>query len=610
MASWSSYNEKMIESVKKIIDLLSPHERRRALLLIVMIIVMALLDVVGVASIMPFMVVLANPQMIKTNTILATAYNTLGFTDAQTFLVFLGIAVFVLLVFSITLKAFGTYAQLRFSYMRIYSISRRIIKGYMCQPYVWFLNRNSADLGKTILTEVSEVITGAMIPLIQLIAQGSTVCAMLTLIVLVEPSITLVAASVLGITYLIVFKALSGYLARIGAERVAATRKLWETLSEAFGGIKEIKVGGLEEVYVKRLDKSLLLTVTRKTAAQIAPQIPRFILEAIVFGGMLLLILYLIVSKGGFAKAMPILSLYAFAAYRLIPSLQAVFGYLTQLRFSGSALDLLHRDIASLTPCQPVIFDSEPLRFEHSISLDNVVFTYPKASKPSLNGLRLNVPVHSTIGFVGATGSGKTTTVDLILCLLEPCGGSLKVDGVIIDANNRSQWQRTIGYVPQQIYLADDSVAANIAFGLDQDQIDLSAVERAARIANLHDFVINELPEGYATKVGERGVRISGGQRQRIGIARALYHNPKVLILDEATSALDNLTELAVMDAVHNLRKEITIILIAHRLSTVRECDKIYLMERGCVVAHGSYDELVRDNNIFRAMSVSTPKVI
>jgi ABC-type multidrug transport system fused ATPase/permease subunit len=222
---------------------------------------------------------------------------------------------------------------------------------------------------------------------------------------------------------------------------------------------------------------------------------------------------------------------------------------------------------------------------------------------PALKGIDLTIPARSTVGLVGATGSGKTTTVDVVLGLLEPQVGCLSVDGQPVTAANRRQWQRAIGYVPQHIYLADDSVACNIAFGLPANDIDQHALERAAKIANLHEFVSGDLPEGYDTTVGERGVRLSGGQRQRIGIARALYHNPKVLILDEATSALDNLTEQAVMEAVSNLGHEITVILIAHRLSTVRQCDQIFLLDKGKLQAQGTFNELARTNERFRAMA-------
>ena len=269
-----------------------------------------------------------------------------------------------------------------------------------------------------------------------------------------------------------------------------------------------------------------------------------------------------------------------------------------------ACLDALHHDLQQLD-MDPQHGQLTALPLSQAITLKQVSYRYPGAPQPALKGVDLNILAHSTVGLVGTTGSGHTTTVDLILGLLEPQTGYLSVDGERITAANRRQWQCAIGYVPQHIYLFDDSVAANIAFGVNPTDIDPQAVERAAKTANLHEFVINDLPDGYATIVGERGVRLSGGQRQRIGIARALYHNPEVLILDEATSALDNLTEQAVMEAVNNLGHDITTILIAHRLSTVRHCDQIYLLERGEVKAQGTFEELTQASERFREMAAS-----
>jgi ABC-type multidrug transport system fused ATPase/permease subunit len=314
--------------------------------------------------------------------------------------------------------------------------------------------------------------------------------------------------------------------------------------------------------------------------------------------------LYLMAQSGSFASALPIIALYAFAGYRLMPALQQIYGALTQLRFAGPALDALHKDLMSLQPAGPNT-QQPAMPLTQAITLNNIVYCYPNAATPALKGISLTIPAKSTVGLVGATGSGKTTTVDLILGLLDAQEGALAIDGQPITDHNKRAWQRAIGYVPQQIYLADDTVAANIAFGIEPEQIDQTAVEKAAKIANLHEFVISDLPRGYATTVGERGVRLSGGQRQRIGIARAMYHNPQVLILDEATSALDNLTEQAVMEAVHNLGHEITIILIAHRLSTVKECDTIFLLEKGELKGRGRFEELAHTSEHFRAMAAS-----
>jgi ABC-type multidrug transport system fused ATPase/permease subunit len=341
-----------------------------------------------------------------------------------------------------------------------------------------------------------------------------------------------------------------------------------------------------------------------QASAQVVSQLPRFALEAIAFGGMLLVVLYLMAQNGGFSNALPVIALYAFAGYRLMPALQAIYKSVTSVRFAAPALEALHADLMGLQPANPHQA-GEALPLNHAITLSDVTYSYPNAPQPALKELNLTIPARATVGLVGATGSGKTTTVDVMLGLLEPQRGTLAVDGVVIDETNRRAWQRAIGYVPQHIYLADDSVAANIAFGLEAKDIDPMAVERAAKIANLHEFVMEELPEQYQTTVGERGVRLSGGQRQRIGIARALYHDPQVLILDEATSALDNLTEQAVMEAVHNLGREITIILIAHRLSTVKACDTIFLLEKGELKAQGTFDELTQASERFRAMATS-----
>ncbi len=245
-----------------------------------------------------------------------------------------------------------------------------------------------------------------------------------------------------------------------------------------------------------------------------------------------------------------------------------------------------------------------PSRCSRDLELRHIDYSYATAERTALKDVNLKIPARSTIGIVGGTGAGKTTLIDLILGLLSPQEGEILVDGAPITSANLRAWQRSLGYVPQSIYLTDESVAQNIAFGVPREKIDRAAVERAARIAALHDFVLEELPKGYDTIVGERGVRLSGGQRQRIGIARALYTDPSLLIMDEATSALDNITERAVMEAVDNIRHDRTIILIAHRLSTVRGCDTIFLLERGGVAASGTYDELVKGSETFRKMAV------
>jgi len=370
-------------------------------------------------------------------------------------------------------------------------------------------------------------------------------------------------------------------------------------VSEAFGAAKEVKVAGLEQTYIKSFSDTARSYAQTVASVQATSQLPRYILEAIAFGGIMLVILHLMVQTGSFNNALPVISLYAFAGYRLMPALQMIYGALTQLTYVGPSLDKLYEDFKNLKPLNSNQ-DQGVLSLNSTIVLKNIHYNYPNTSRVALKDINLNIPVRSTVGFVGATGSGKTTTVDIILGLLEVQKGTLEVDGQIITKQNSRAWQRSIGYVPQFIYLADDTVAANIAFGVDSKDINQENIEKVSKIANLHQFIIDELPKKYQTTIGERGVRLSGGQRQRIGIARALYHKPKVLVLDEATSALDNLTEQEVMKAVNNLGKDITVILIAHRLSTVKKCDKIFLLEKGELKNEGTFEELIKVNDNFR----------
>ena len=587
-----------MQTFKKLLFLLSPNERRKALMLLFMILIMALLDVIGVASILPFMAVITNPNIIETNSILNKMFQasaTFGVDDNQQFLFALGVLVFVLLIISLIFKAFTTYFQTRFVQMREYSIGKRLVEGYLQQPYSWFLNQNSADLGKTILSEVAQVISGGIKPLIDLIAKSMITIALIVLLIIANPKLALIISVSLSLVYGFIFFFIRSYLNKIGEKRLKNNQLRFKTVSEAFGAAKEIKVGGLEQTFINSFSNSAQILAQTQAISSILSQLPRFFLEAIAFGGTMLIILYMMKLTGSFNNILPIISLYVFAGYRLIPALQQIYSSFTRLTFVGPSLNKLYHDMNKLKSVEQNQNEGV-LKLNKSIVLKNICYDYPNASRTALKDINLIIPVKSTVGLVGTTGSGKTTTVDIILGLLEAQKGTLEIDGKIITKKNLRSWQCSIGYVPQHIYLADDTVEANIAFGLNNEDISQEGVEKAAKIANLHEFIIEELPKKYQTIIGERGVRLSGGQRQRIGIARALYHNPQVLILDEATSALDNKTEKAVMDAVNNLSKNITTILIAHRLKTVENCDIIFKLEKGRLIDQGKFNGIINTN--------------
>lgn len=583
---------------KRTLYLMSPKELKSAILLLVMLLIVALLDTAGVASILPFIAVLADPEIITNNPILRGVFefsSKFGVKNQEQFIFVLGIAVFIFLVVGLAFKALTTYFHLRFLNMLEFRISKRLVESYLNQPYSWFLSRNSADLGKNILSEVSLVV-GRSNLLLELLAKSMIAIALISLLILTDPVLATIVGLLFSLSYGIIFKLSKTYLNRIGSESFKNNQLRFTAVSEAFGAVKEIKLNSLEKVFTQRFSVAAETFSKIQASLSIIGKLPRFVIEAIAFGGIILTILYLMSQSGSFTDALPIISLYVFAGYRLMPAVQMIYSAFTQLTFGNTSLNALTDDIRNLSHSDSNHEDDSILSFNNKISLRNVSYNYPNSSRVALKNISMDIPIKTTVGLVGTTGSGKTTTVDIILGLLEPQNGTLEVDNSVITKKNCRAWQRSIGYVPQHIYLSDDTIAANIAFGENIKDINYEDIEKVSKIANLHDFIIDELPKKYQSKVGERGVRLSGGQRQRLGIARALYKKPKILIFDEATSALDNKTEKIVMEAINILSKDITIILIAHRLNTVKNCDTIFRIEKGERVSSGTFDQIIKEN--------------
>jgi len=590
---------------KRIFSLLDEGDRRKLFFVIGLSVGAALLETVGIASVIPFLAVVANPEAALQNEWVQLAYTTLGFDGTTGFLVFLGVAVFVLLVLTNVVAALNTWLLLRFVWMAGHRISVRVLKDYVYRPYEFFLNRNSAQLGSSLLSEVWEVVHGVILPLVKLVATSVKALFILALLVVVDPLLAVASLVVLGGMYGAVYAIIRRRVSALGRVRYTANRARYQAANEVFGGIKDVKVLGREPTYVGRFSRPSKLFANSMASNQVIAMIPTRALEIIVFGGILLIVLYQLAFRGGLGEALPIIGLYAVASYRLKPALTQVYKSVTMLRYSGLALERLSGDLRPRGKVvAPVRQGLEPLALTDSLDLRDIGYHYPGADVAVLDRFDLSIKARTSVAFVGATGSGKTTLADIIMGLLRPQRGELVVDGVPLEDTRLDAWQNSVGYVPQQIFLSDISVAWNIAFGVPEADIDMAAVERAAKLASIHDFIVSELPEGYATVVGERGVRLSGGQRQRIGIARALYHDPEILILDEATSALDGVTEESIFAGVNGFKQAKTVIMIAHRIATVRECDTIYLLEHGRIAAQGTYDELLRSSEAFRAMAL------
>jgi ABC-type multidrug transport system fused ATPase/permease subunit len=596
----------MLSTYRKLFDLLTKRERQRFFLLLGLIIIMGLVDMVGVASILPFLAVVSDPGLIQSNPYFARLYAWLGMTDTKNFLLFLGTGVLGMLIFSLVVKVTTLIAMTRFSLMRSYSISSRMLAGILGQPYDWFLTRHSSQLTRSVLGEVNTTVSGSLIPAMRIIAQSVSLFFLVVLLFLVNPAVAFSAVVICLGAYGLIFLGFRRRLMLFGERRLLANKARFKITSETFGAMKDIKLLGLEDRYLLRFQDPAREIARISSKTQVISEMPRYLLETIAFGSILVLILVMLMTGDGtIASILPTLGVFAFASLRIFPAGQLLYYSLTGLRSSRATLDSVHREYMSVVGAIGKTRRAKPtpLHLRDRLEMRDVHYNYPVADKTTLDGLSLTIEANTTVGIVGGTGAGKTTTVDVLLGLLVPQSGEILIDGVPVTPENMRGWQSVLGYVPQQIFLVDDSVSANIAFGEPPEKWNRAAIEEAARIANLHDFIMAELPQGYETRVGERGVRLSGGQRQRIGIARALYRNPDVLILDEATSALDNLTEQAVMEAVHNLRHAKTVIMIAHRLTTVRNCDVIFLLEKGRLVASGTYEELRSGNETFRRMT-------
>ncbi len=594
----------MLKAYRLLGELLSSRERMHAKLVLLLMLIMAFLDTVGIASVMPFVAVLSNPEFVKTNYYLAKVYNWFGYTSPESFLFSLGILLFILFVISLTFRALTTYAITRFSTMRLHSITCRLLGVYLRQPYVFFIGRNTGDLRTSILSEVSQVTRGVLVPCMSLISDVLVTIALFSLLLIVEPLIPLGVAVLLGVFYSVVYFFSRRMVRGIGKDRFKANKQRYILASEGLNGVKELKLMGREQAYLERFKQASERFAKHQAANQIIGLLPGFGIQAIAFGGVILMILYLLKQHGDLEGALPIIALYTFAGYRLMPGFQGIFKNIIQIRFTLPVLESLCKDYA-LKQEKAIRKEKKnytQLFIRESIRLHNVNYRYPQASSNALNNINLTIPAGNSVGFVGTTGAGKSTIVDIILGLLTPSEGEVIIDCQTLNTENLRAWQDNIGYVPQTTYLADDTVAANIAFGIPAETINKEALEYAAKTAHIHDFIESDLEHGYDTRIGERGIKLSGGQRQRLAIARALYHNPDVVIFDEATSALDNATEAAVMEAVEELHGLKTVILIAHRLSTIKNCDRIFLLEKGTLIADGTYDELLTHSEKFIRM--------
>ncbi len=597
----------MKESLQKLISLLTKKEKKKLGILLFSLVIGSFLEIVGIGALPAFIAVISNPDLLLKYSFTTELVNHLNIKSQMDMLVW-G-ATFLITVFIVKniIVSVITYYKSKIIFDIQVRMSHELFMNYLKAPYTFHLNRNSSELLSNVYDAVKIIITGVAIPVVTMITELLLMISIVILLVTVEPiitSVTLLVFASAGAIYLGITKKKSVTFGRVLNELRSIVLKI---VTEGLVGFKDARVLNREDYFIKEFYNS-----SRKNADGMVHQsfingLAKPILETVTMCIMLLITIFLVIKNNNdIAGILPSLALFGFASIRLMPSFNLLLGSYSSIRYSIIVIEPVWKDFNYLRNEKNIedqILDAENLlKLNNQIELINVSYQYPGSDILSLKNINIKIKAGTAVAFVGSSGAGKTTIVDALLGLLQPTSGKIEVDGIDIKFNIYN-WQKQIGYIPQHIFLADNSIKKNVAFGVEDDKIDDNLILEAIRLAQLEN-VVNDLPEGLETNIGERGVKFSGGQRQRIGIARALYHNPQILIMDEATSALDNITEKSIVQEIEALKGNRTIIVIAHRLTTVMNCDTIYFMDKGIIVDSGSYQELINKNESFRRMAL------
>jgi ATP-binding cassette, subfamily B, bacterial PglK len=598
----------MLTQLREFFSLLTRQQRRRLLRLQVLIVIMAFAELASVLAIGPFMAVVGDMSRLQGDGRLAWAYRLSGLESPEAFLTLLGVMVLLVLLLAALLSMYTTWRLSLYSAQVGAELSSRLYRYYLYQPWLFHSGENTSGLINKVSQEVQRTTHRIINPCMRLNAKLVMVSLMTVAIFLYNPVIAVSGALIFAASYLLLYKTVRRFLVANGRRISRAQAKRFKLMTEGFGGIKDLLLLHRQESFTSRFDKASNSVARGQGVTQGLSEAPRYAIELVAFGAVILLVLYLLnLYEGNLGAILPALSIYALAGFKMLPAFQKIYSAISQIRGNLAAYESIREDLlASRTSDSTVAGQPEaeitPLVPRQAIVLQDVVFDYPGKKGLALDGLTLTIPANRMVGLVGASGSGKSTAVDLLLGLIRPQQGRVMIDGVPLTPDNLRSWQAGVGFVPQQIFLADASILENVAFGIAREQIDEARAMEALRLAQLDDL-IEKLPEGVETWIGERGVQLSGGQRQRIGIARALYQQARVLVLDEATSALDGITERRVMSDIQHLAGQMTIVLVAHRLTTVKECDIIYLLDGGKVTDSGTYDDLASRNVTFQMMA-------
>ena len=562
--------------IKQFRYIFNTKQKAGLLLLLIAIIVGTFLELAGVTAIMPFIDVVMNPETIDRKWYLKIPYESLNFQNTTVFIIFVAVVLIAVYILKNVYLCFMYYAQYRFTYDNRRKVATRMLNAYLRQPYSYHRIHPSSELMRNISTD-TERMFDCVLSILQLFTEGCVCVVLVVYLFIMDKSITIGVGAILSLFLLVFYRGFKKYLNHVGNENRKYAARITQWLQQSFGGIKEAKILEREDYFLNQFDYNYKKSASYDRKYRFLQVAPRPIMEMVFVAAILAVIIVKLLNGTQSAYFVSTLSVFAIAAFRLMPSMNRITNYMSVLMFTKGSVEKVYHDLQEverLEKNKPVETADVSLELKKEIQIRNLSFRYPDASENVLENISFTIPKNRSIAFIGPSGAGKTTLADIILGVLEPTAGQICVDGIDIQ-NCMSAWHKNIGYIPQSIYLMDASIRENVAFGIPEEQIDETCLRRALEEAQLKEFV-DSLPEGLDTVIGESGVRLSGGQRQRIGIARALYNDPDVLVLDEATSALDNETEKAVMDAIDRLAGNKTLIIIAHRLTTITNCDVIY----------------------------------
>ncbi|NBC02737.1 MAG: ATP-binding cassette domain-containing protein, partial [Bacteroidetes bacterium] len=571
----------MLDSIKKIYNLLPKKDHYKIALLFFLMILASLIELLGVGMVPAFIISVADSNVVFDTPYVGEALNYIGITTSRDLVIFGAIALIVIYIFkNIYLLIFNYWKSLFIKNRGVY-LQNRIFKAYLTAPYTFYIQQNSSILLRNVTGEVGKIISGTLTPLLDVSLKILMSIFIVGALLIFEPFITVVTIIVLGGGGYLFLKITRIKMNEAGTRDREARGDKNKAVLQGLGAFKDTRVLNREKLFLKQYDKFAKISVKANIYRSIISSLPKHIIEVLMVSGILAITLIMVLEGRPFSVIIPILTLFGVSAIKLMPIFSTVIKEVNNMRYNSASvyaitddLKLLENDYKDFR--EKILNDTNRIELNNQIELKNVSFSYPNSSEQAINDVSITIPKGKAVAFVGSSGAGKTTLVDLILGLLEPQKGTLEVDGYDVNKNIRG-WMKNIGYIPQSIYLLDDRIWKNIAFGIPRSEVNAVKLRQAIKAAQLEE-IIGRLPKGLQTKIGDRGMRLSGGQQQRVGIARALYNNPQVLVMDEATSALDNITEKFVIDAIEHLRGDRTIIMIAHRLTTVRNCDVIYMM--------------------------------